>query len=379
MIPYGRQWIDEDDIEAVARALRSDWLTTGPEVEAFERDLAEYTGARYAVVFSSGTAALHGAYFAAGIGPGDAILTSPVTFAATANAARFLGADVVFADVDRNTVNLDPASARERLDRRVKAIVPVDFAGHPADMDAFRQLASDTGSVLISDACHSLGATYRGRPVGMLADMTVFSFHPVKGITTGEGGAVVTDDRVFYRRLVQFRNHGIERDPEFMADYHGPWYHEMQLLGFNYRLTDIQCALGRSQLAKLPRFLDRRREIAARYTEAFERIEGVTVPAVMPDVQPAWHLYVLRLDPDLYDRRAVFEALRERGLGVQVHYIPVYWHPYYRSLGYARGLCPVAEDYYRRCISIPLYPALDESEVQYVIRSVRSVLEAHRK
>jgi len=325
-IPYARQWLCEEDRAAVERVLGSDWLTTGPEVEAFERELAQMVGARYAVVLNSGTAALHAAYYVAGIGPGDEILTSPITFAATANAARFLGADVLFADVRPDTVNLDPEVAGRAITPRTKAVVPVDFAGHPADMTAFRSLADRSGAVLISDSCHSLGATYEGRPVGTLADLTVFSFHPAKLVTTGEGGAVVTDRRDYFEQLLAFRSHGIVRDPDKMGENHGPWYHEMQLLGYNYRLTDIQCGLGRSQLARLPAFLRRRRWIAAAYDQELAGIPGLQLPAVREGVEVAWHLYVVRLDPEMYDRRRVFEHLRARGLGVQVHYIPAYAH-----------------------------------------------------
>lgn len=378
-IPYGKQWLTDADRAAVERVLGSDWLTTGPEVEAFECDLAEFVRARYAVVVNSGTAALHAAYYAAGIGPGDEIITSPITFAATANAARFLGADVVFADVRPDTVNLDPEAADYVMTPRTRAIVPVDFGGHPAEMKAFRELAEQSGTVLISDACHSLGATYGGRPVGNLADLTVFSFHPVKAITTGEGGAVVTDCEEYYERLLAFRNHGIVREPKKMRENHGPWYHEMQFLGYNYRLTDIQCALGRSQLARFPDFLRRRREIAEVYNRELARIPGLELPTVREGVEPAWHLYVLRLEPAVYDRRRVFETLRERGVGVQVHYIPVYWHPYYRDLGYEKGLCPGAEKYYERCISIPLFPAMSEEDVERVVATITAVLEEQRQ
>lgn len=378
-LPYGKQWLNEADRTAVARVLGSDWLTTGPEVEAFERELAAFTGARYAVAVNSGTAALHAAYFAAGVGPGDEVLTSPITFAATANAARFLGAGVVFADVRPDTVNLDPEAAARAITPRTRAIVPVDFTGHPADMEEFRRLAGERGAVLISDACHSLGATYKGRRVGTLADLTVFSFHPVKGITTGEGGAVVTDNPDYYERLLAFRSHGIVREPEKMRENHGPWYHEMQFLGYNYRLTDIQCALGRSQLARFPEFLRRRREIAAIYRQELAGIPGLTLPTVVDEVEPAWHLFVLRLDRGIYDRRHLFETLRERGLGVQVHYLPVYWHPYYQDLGYKKGLCPAAEAYYEECLSIPLYPAMTGEDVEHVVTTLRRVFEEARR
>lgn len=376
-IPYGRQTIEEDDIQAVVEVLRSDWLTTGPMVERFERALAERVGARYAVVFSSGTAALHGAYFAAGVGPGDEVITSPLTFAATANAALYLGARPVFADVQEDTGNIDPVQVRRLVSRRTKVIAPVDFAGHPADLDELKEIAREVGAVLVEDACHALGARYRGRPVGSIADMTVFSFHPVKHITTGEGGAVVTDNPAFYERLLLFRNHGITKNPFLMQrPSEGPWYYEMQVLGYNYRLSDISCALGLSQLRKLDRFLRRRNEIVAVYNAAFAD-EPVICPVTRPDVEPAWHLYVVRLKNGL-SRRTVVERLHGLGIGVQVHYIPVYRHPYYRERGLDVFSCPRAEAFYESSMSLPLYPSLSDDQVKQVIRSVKELVSSHK-
>lgn len=376
-IPYGRQTIEADDIQAVVEVLRSDWLTTGPMVERFERALAERVGARYAVVFSSGTAALHGAYFAAGVGPGDEVITSPLTFAATANAALYLGARPVFADVQEDTGNIDPEQVRRLVCSRTKIIAPVDFAGHPADLDELKAIAREAGAILVEDACHALGARYRGRPVGSIADMTVFSFHPVKHITTGEGGAVVTDNPAFYERLLLFRNHGITKNPSLMQrPSEGPWYYEMQVLGYNYRLSDISCALGLSQLRKLDRFLRRRNEIVAAYNAAFAD-EPVICPVTRPDVEPAWHLYVVRLKNSL-SRRTVVERLHGLGIAVQVHYIPVYRHPYYRERGLDVFSCPRAEAFYESSVSLPLYPSLSDDQVKQVIRSVKDIVSSDK-
>lgn len=371
-IPYGRQTVEEDDIQAVIEVLRSDWLTTGPMVERFEKALAERVGARFAVSFNSGTAALHAAYFAAGVGPGDEVVTSPLTFAATANAALYLGARPVFVDVQEDTGNLDPEQVRRVLTARTKVIAPVDFAGHPADLDELKEIAREAGAVLVEDACHALGAMYRGRSVGSIADMTVFSFHPVKHITTGEGGAVVTDNPTYYERLRLFRNHGITRDAAHLTrEPEGPWYYEMQVLGYNYRLSDIAAALGYSQLRKLDRFLQRRREIAARYDELLKGFPLQT-PIPRSDVVPAWHLYVVRLlEPER--RRTVVEGLHRKGIGVQVHYVPVYRHPYYRNIS-SGAYCPVAERIYAASLSLPIYPLLSDVEVERTVTALRSVL-----
>ena len=370
LIPYGHQAIDQDDIDAVVTSLRADWLTTGPKVAEFESALCKATGARHAVAVSSGTAALHTAYASLGIGPGDEVVTSPLTFAATSNAALYVGATPVFADIHPETGTLSSHAVRRALTPRSKAIVAVDYAGHPADYDALRRVAADAGVALVADAAHSLGASLGGDSVGTLADVTTLSFHPVKHITTGEGGALLTDDDAVARRARAFRSHGIIHDRAHLSHDEGPWYTEMQELGFNYRLTDVQSALGLSQVAKLPAFLGRRREIAARYSAAFEPLASVVKPTVRPDVVPAWHLYVLRVATDPALRRAFFEALRGSGLGVQVHYLPVYRHPYYQDHGYAGTSCPAAEDFYARAVSIPIYPAMSDAEVAAVIKAV---------
>ena len=375
-IPYSRQSIDEDDIQAVLATLKSDWLTTGPVVPAFEQALAAYTGARYAVAFNSGTAALHAAYFAAGVGPGDEVITTPISFVATANAALFLGANVVFADIDPETVNIDPGEIVRSLSQRTKVIAPVDFAGHPADLDEIMAIAQDAGAVVVEDACHALGARYKGRPVGSIAHMTVFSFHPVKAITTGEGGAVCTNDPGFYEKLLLFRNHGIVRDRSRMTRDEGPWYYEMQALGPNYRLSDIHASLGLSQLAKLDRHIAQRRAIAHRY-DTLLRGRDLVLPPRKPWVDHAWHLYTVQL-PNARFRRWVVEALHEAGIGVQVHYLPIYRHPYYRSHGYADCFLPHAERYYSRCLSLPLYPGLSADDVDRVVAVLLAAVEATR-
>jgi dTDP-4-amino-4,6-dideoxygalactose transaminase len=371
VIPYGRQWVDDDDIAAVAEVLAGDFLTTGAAVSEFERRLCEVTGAADAVALSSGTAALHAMYQAAGLEAGDEIVTSPLTFAGTANAALYLGAAVRFADVSADTGNIDPDAAAAAVGPRTRFVVAIDFGGHPADYDA---LASALGSTpVLADAAHSLGATYKGRAVGTLAVASELSFHPVKLVTTGEGGAVVTSDRSIADRARAFRTHGIVRDEARQRD-EGGWWNEQVVLGFNYRLTDIQAALGSSQLLRMSAFLARRRAIAARYGAALADIEGLELPSPRPETEPAWHLYPVRVR-EASRRRAFFDALRRLGLGVQVHYIPVYWHPWYRELGYERGMCPVAEDIYSRSVSIPMYPKLTDAELD---RSIELVHEAAR-
>jgi UDP-4-amino-4,6-dideoxy-N-acetyl-beta-L-altrosamine transaminase len=362
--------VTPSDVEAVAEVLVSDFLTTGPAVARFERALAAAGAARWAVALSSGTAALHAAYFAVGLGPGDEIITSPLTFAATANAARYLGARVRFVDVEADTGNLDPASLEGALGDRTRLLAPVDYAGHPADYDRLVPFARAHGLAVVSDSAHSLGGVYHGRAIGSLVDLTVTSFHPVKAITTAEGGAVLGDDDRMRDRLSRFRDHGIERRPDGQAG-EGPWYYEMLDLGYNYRLSDVHSALGTSQLARLAANLARRRRIVARYAEAFADLPQLVLPFERPGVESGWHLYVVRVSGEPARRRPFFERLRRLGLGVQVHYIPVYWHPYYQELGYRRGECPRAEDFYSRCVSIPLYPAMSDEDVELTIERVR--------
>jgi perosamine synthetase len=381
LLPYGRQLIEEDDIQAVVDVLRSDWLTTGPKVGEFEEAFAAQVGAKYAVSFSSGTAALHGAAFAAGLKPGDEAITTPMTFAATANCVLYQGATPVFADVSADTLNLDPEKVAERITPRTRAILPVDYAGHPADMDAILEIAARHGQVVIEDACHALGAEYRGRRTGSIADMTVFSFHPVKHVATGEGGMVTTGRADFAESMRRFRNHGISSDAR-QRQAEGQWRYEMVLLGFNYRLTDIACALGLSQLKKLKANLLRRREIAALYAAAFRDLAGVMPPAVRAGVDPAWHLYPIRLNLERLsaNRTQVFRALRAENIGVNVHYIPVHCHPYYRDrFGYQGGEYPIAEDAYERLISLPMFHAMSDEDVDDVIRALRKVISHYAR
>lgn len=380
LLPYGRQSIDDDDIREVVAVLRSDWLTTGPKVAEFEEAFAAYVGSRHAVSFSSGTAALHGAVFAAGLGPGDEAITSPLTFCATANCALYVGATPVFADVARDTLTLDPAATERAVTAQTKAVLPVDYAGHPADLDAIRRLSERHGLTVIEDACHALGAGYHGRRVGALGHMTVFSFHPVKHITTGEGGMVTTDDATLAGRLRAFRSHGIESHPR-ERQVQGQWFYEMQLLGYNYRLSDIASALGLSQLRRIEGGLARRREIAARYTVAFREIDGVIPPACRAEVSHAWHFYPVRFESAGFrvDRDEIFRALRGEGIGVNVHYVPVHLHPFYRErFGFRGGEYPMAEAAYAELVTLPLFPGLSDRDVDDVVEAVTKVAEFYR-
>lgn len=380
-LPYGRQSIEEDDIQAVVDVLRSDWLTTGPKVAEFEEAFAAEVGARYAVSFSSGTAALHGAAFAAGLKPGDEAITTPMTFAATANCVLYQGATPVFADVSADTLNLDPEKVAARITPRTRAIIAVDYAGHPADLDPMLAVGERHGLTVIEDACHALGAEYHGRRVGNIAHMSVFSFHPVKHLATGEGGMITTDRADLAESLRRFRNHGISSDAR-QRQAAGLWQYEMVLLGFNYRLTDIACALGLSQLKKLAANLARRREIAARYSAAFRDLPGVQVPCVRPNVKPAWHLYPVRVNPQRLsaDRAHLFRALRAENIGVNVHYIPVHLHPYYRDrFGYRGGEYPAAEAAYEQLISLPMFHGMTDQDAEDVIHAVTKLSEHYGK
>ncbi len=381
LLPYGRQSISDDDIQAVVDVLRSDWLTTGPKVAEFEEALAAWVGAKYAVAFSSGTAALHGAVFAAGLKPGDEAITSPLTFAATANCVLYQGARPVFADVSADTLNLDPDRFSERITANTRAVLPVDYAGHPADLDPIAAMADRHGLIVIEDACHALGAEYHGRRTGSIAHMSVFSFHPVKHLATGEGGMVTTDRADLAESLRRFRNHGISSDAR-QRQASGQWHYEMVALGFNYRLTDIACALGLSQMKRLEANLARRREIGARYTAAFRELSGVFTPKVRPDVNPAWHLYPIRVNPAQLnaDRAHIFRALRAENIGVNVHYIPVHLHPYYRDrFGYQAGEYPVAEAAYEQLISLPMFHGMSDQDVQDVIAALTKVMSYHAR
>ncbi|PKN34730.1 MAG: UDP-4-amino-4,6-dideoxy-N-acetyl-beta-L-altrosamine transaminase [Deltaproteobacteria bacterium HGW-Deltaproteobacteria-19] len=368
MIPYGRQSIDEADIQAVVEVLRSGWLTTGPGVEEFEKVFARFVEARHAVAVSSGTAALHAAVYALGIGPGDEVIVPTMTFAATANCVVFQGGTPIFADVDPETLLIDPDRIEDLITPRTRAIIAVDYAGQPCDYEALEGIARRRGLHLVDDACHALGAAYRGRSVGSLAGLNCFSFHPVKHITTGEGGMITTDDPELARRMRIFRNHGITTDHR-ERQIHGAWFYEMTDLGYNYRLTDFQCALGLRQLEKLSGWNTRRREVAKKYDAAFRDLPSVAPLAVTPEVLHAYHLYVIRLQG--VDRDGVFQALRATGIGVNVHYIPVHLHPFYRRrFGTGPGLCPVAEEAFGRILSLPMYPGMTDEDVETVIAAV---------
>lgn len=367
-IPYGRQSIDEADIQAVVEVLRSDYLTTGPKVAEFEKKVADYVGAKYAVAVCNGTAALHIACLAAGIGAGDEVITTPITFAASANCALYCGADPVFADIDPLTYNIAPREIEKCITSRTKAIISVHYTGQPCDMEQITAIAKKHGLTVIEDGAHALGAVYNGRKIGSISDMTCFSFHPVKPITTGEGGMVVTQDEALYRRLLLFRSHGITRDEDLLTEDQGPWYYQQQLLGYNYRITDISCALGISQMDKLDGFLEKRREIARRYDEAFDEVAEIQTPKQLAGSESGWHLYMIQVLGR--DRRQVFEALRAAGIGVNVHYIPVYQHPYYQEHGYAEVHCPQAEAFYQGAISLPIHPGLTQDQQDYVIEQV---------
>ena len=380
-LPYGRQSVDEADVQAVVNVLRSEWLTTGPKVGEFEEAFALRVGAEHAVSFSSGTAALHAAAFAAGLKSGDEAVTTPITFAATANCVLYQGATPVFADVSPDTLNLDPERVASKISANTRAILPVDYAGHPADMAAIGEIADKHGLIVIEDACHALGAEYGGKRVGSIADLTVFSFHPVKHITTGEGGMVTTDNARFAETLRRFRNHGISSEAR-QRQQAGQWHYEMVLLGFNYRLPDIVCALGLEQLKRLDANLVRRRGIATMYAAAFRDFPAVIPPHVRAGVNPAWHLYPIRFDLSRLtaNRAQIFRALRAENIGVNVHYIPVHYHPYYRErFGSKIGEFPVAEAAYERLISLPMFHGMNDGDVEDVIHAVKKVLGHYLK
>lgn len=379
---YGRQCIEEDDIEAVAQTLRSNLITCGPKVEALEETLCQVTGAKYAVVVANGTAALHLAALAAGFGEGDEVIVSSITFAASANCVLYCGARPVFADIRPDTYNIDPEAIERLITPRTKGIVAVDFTGQAAEYDAILEICRKHGLTLIEDAAHAIGTKYKGQPVGSIADMTCFSFHPVKTVTGGEGGAITTDDEALYRRLLRVRTHGITRVQEEMVHpTDAAWYNEQVELGYNYRMTDFQAALLLSQLHKLPRFAARRKEIVERYNRAFSRMPELIVQREIPESDTVRHLYVIRLNPDRLrcDRRQFFDALYAENTCPQVHYLPVYWHSYYEKLGYEKGLCPNAEKYYQEAMSIPLYYGLTDEDVEDVIAAVGKVVSYYRK
>ncbi len=382
VVPYSRQGIDKGDIQEVVKVLRSDFITQGPKIPEFEKALAKYCGSKYAVVFNSGTSALHGAYFAAGLKKGNEFITSPITFVATSNAGLYLGAKPVFVDVERDTGNIDVNKIAAKITEKTRLLVPVHYAGHSVDLNKINALAKKHNLTVIEDACHALGAKYEGEKIGSCkySDMTVLSFHPVKHITTGEGGAVLTNKKDYYEKLLMFRNHGITKDRSRFtvhdSQFTGDWYYEMQLLGYNYRMTDIQAALGISQLKKLDSFVEKRRAIADFYNKAFKNNPYFEIPTEKDYAYSSYHLYPIRLK-DKYKgkKNMLFADLRGNGLGVQVHYIPVYRQPYYKALGYKKGLCPAAEDFYHGEISIPIYPGMKEEDMRYVIGKLKHAFD----
>ena len=365
-LPYGKQTIDDDDIEEVVNTLKSPLITQGPKIEEFERSIAKYCGAKYAVAFNSGTSALHGAYFALGLKKGDEMITSPNTFVASSNAGLYLGANVKFGDIEINTGNLDPSKIE--ISDKTKLITPVHYSGQPVDLKEFSEIAEDNDIKLIEDGAHALGATYENEKIGSLkySEMAMFSFHPVKHITTGEGGIIVTNDDEYYERLQLFRSHGITKN-NLINESHGDWYYEMQYLGFNYRITDIQCALGASQLNKLDSFITSRRRIAKIYDEIFSENPYFDVTIEKENRESAYHLYpILLKDKYIKHKKEIFSRLRQEGLGVQVHYIPVYKQPYYQDLGFNVELYPICEEFYKKELSIPMYPTLSDGDIEFV-------------
>ncbi len=381
-IYYGHQYVDEADVNAVVEVLRSDYLTCGPKIEELEKKLCKITGAKYAVVCSNGTAALHIACMAAGVKEGDEVITTPITFAASANCALYCNAKPVFADINEKTYNIDPARVKELINDKTRAVVAVDYTGQSVELDELLNICHQNNAVLIEDGAHVIGTKYKGRYNGSVADMTTFSFHPVKTVTSGEGGAVLTDSEEYYNKLLLARSHGITRDPSLMSkEPDGPWYYEMIDLGYNYRMTDIQAALLISQLDKLPMFSERRKEIVKRYNEAFSKYPELFVQEEIPESDTTRHLYILRIVPELLkiDRAFFFEALKKEGVVCNVHYIPTYYFPYYQRLGYKKGLCPRAEKLYDEMLSLPLYYGMTDDDVTSVIESVTKIVEYYRK
>lgn len=372
-LPYGRQMIDEDDIAAVVEVLKGDYLTTGPKVDEFEQKIAEYVGAKYAVAVTNGTAALHIAMLTAGIKEGDEVIVSPLTFVASANCILYCGGTPVFVDVEPDTGNIDVSKIEEKITNKTKAIIGVDFAGHPVDIDKILEICNKHNLIFIEDSAHGLGSEYKGKKVGSMAHMTMFSFHPVKPITTGEGGVITTNSEECYKKLKLFRSHGITRDKdELLNKEEGQWYYEQQYLGFNYRIPDINCALGISQLKKIDKFIERRRKIVHIYNEAFKDIDWIIPPTEREYVKSGYHIYTIKIREEVLGltRKEIFNTLQEYNIGVNVHYMPVYLQPYYKKIGYEQGLCINSEKIYEASITLPLHSSMTKADIEYVIKAL---------
>ncbi|WP_224796241.1 UDP-4-amino-4,6-dideoxy-N-acetyl-beta-L-altrosamine transaminase [Bacillus pseudomycoides] len=380
-LPYGKQSIDEDDIQAVINVLKSDFITTGPTIKQFENQVAAYVGAKYAVAFSSGTAALHGACFAAGISHDDEVITTSMTFAASSNCVLYQGGVPVFTDIKSDTYNIDPNLIKDKITNKTKAIIPVHFTGQPVELEKISKIAQEYNLTVIEDAAHALGSTYKKKKIGSISDMTMFSFHPVKHITTGEGGIITTNNEDYYQKLLQFRTHGITRNPNNLTENHGPWYYEMQFLGYNYRMTDIQAALGLSQLQKLDSFIAKRKQYVSMYNMALKDLPEVILPKQLDHVDSSWHLYIIQLNLPMLkvDRKEIFQALQQENIGVNVHYIPIHLQPYYQKLGYQKGICPNAEKLYESIITLPLFSEMSEQDANDVIQAVKKVINFYKK
>ena len=380
MIPYGKQSINWRDIRSVKKALKSDFLTTGPLIDQFEQAVADYVNTKYAVAVSNGTAALHIAVFAAGIKPGDEVLVPAMTFAASSNAVLYMGGTPIFVDIDEQTMNIDIEDMQAKITSKTKAIIPVDFTGQSVNIDRIMELAHKHNLIVIEDAAHALGSEYKGRKVGSDADMAMLSFHPVKPITTGEGGIIVTNNKDYYEKMRMFRTHGITKDPSKMINYEGPWFYEQHYLGYNYRLTDIQAALGLSQLKRIDKFIAKRRKIKDYYNQAFKDFDLLETPFEPTYSNSGWHLYIVKLKLDkLKAKKAdIFNAFLKENIGVMVHYIPVYLHPYYEELGYSKLNCPVSEKVYEQMISLPIFPGMTNKDMIYIAKVIKMTLENYR-
>jgi len=382
LLPYGHQWIDDEDIKAVINILRSDFITQGQKIDEFESTIADYCNAKYGIAFSSGTAALHAAAYIADIKQGDEVITTPMSFVASSNCILYMNGTVRFADIKIDTHNINPEEIKKKINKKTKGLIPVDYAGQPCDLDEINHIAKDNNIIVIEDASHAIGAEYNGKKIGEFSDLTVFSFHPVKHITTGEGGMVLTNEEKYYNKLKDFRTHGITKDPMKMENNEGGWYYEMQNLGYNYRITDLQCALGLNQFKKIDKFIKRRREIVKKYNEAFKNINEITIPYEKSNVKSAYHLYVIDLNLEnlKVNRKKIFDALRAENIGVHVHYIPIHLQPFYRyRFGYKKGDFPISENHYEKCLTLPLFPLMSNKDVKDVIFAIEKVLNFYRK